>query len=352
MIITRRAREKDVKDIIQLADLIFRINNNLKPSMGIQFPFLLSEKNASNLLVAEDDGRIISHVGIKIGKILVNGCWIPIASMGSVCTHPDYRRRNIAGTLVDQAMEMIQEKGVYLLTISGSLPLYTGRGAVFTGGIRKYFLNKENVSSTLSIDVSIEEINDENISVFSALYQSENIRYERTKDEFTVLYRAYPMVATYPANKAGLLARTHDGRPLAYVICHFNNDRCVITEYAGSRIAVNSIVKHILTRYTVNSVEIDINMYETEFIQLYRGIQSDERYCACTYLIVNPQKFIDVIDPILKERNYDKPLDELMKDRSEFTHFVFDYYNRKDYGNMDGGVFPIPLPSPVGLNYI
>lgn len=238
---------------------------------------MLSEKNASNLLVAEDDGRIISH---------------------------------------------------------------------------KYFLNKENVSSTLSIDANIEEINDENISVFSALYQSENIRYERTKEEFAVLYSAYPMVPTYPANKAGLLARSHDGRPLAYVTCHLNNDRCVLTEYAGSRMAVNSIVKHILTHYTVNSVEIDINMYETEFIQLYRGIQSEERYSPCTYLIVNPQKFIGVIEPLLKERNYDKPLDELMKDRSEFTHFVFDYCARKDYGDMDRDVFPIPLPSPVGLNYI
>ena len=113
MITIRRARPEDVQEIIALANSVFRPpDSGLSPSMGMQYPLFLSEQNAQNLFIAEDNGRIVAHNGTMPGAILINGHPISMSSMGSVCTHPDYRGQGIGTRVLMSVLDSLREEGL------------------------------------------------------------------------------------------------------------------------------------------------------------------------------------------------------------------------------------------------
>ena len=57
MIRYRTAKPEEIDEIIKLTDIIFRESRKSPPSMGRQFPTLFSCQNASNLYIAEDNGK-------------------------------------------------------------------------------------------------------------------------------------------------------------------------------------------------------------------------------------------------------------------------------------------------------
>lgn len=65
-------------------------------SMGLQFPLLFSADNVGELRVFSEGGRLVSLVGCLHQTILVEGHPLPVGSIGSVCTRPEYRGRGLA----------------------------------------------------------------------------------------------------------------------------------------------------------------------------------------------------------------------------------------------------------------
>lgn len=56
-----------------------------------------------NVLVAEAEGRLVGHVGIKETSVWIAGQRFRTAKIGSVCTHPDFRRQGVAARLMQAA---------------------------------------------------------------------------------------------------------------------------------------------------------------------------------------------------------------------------------------------------------
>ncbi|UCC68788.1 MAG: GNAT family N-acetyltransferase [Armatimonadota bacterium] len=79
------------------------------------------------------DGKPVSHIRVVYNVLSVYGCQLKIASIGGVCTHPDYRRRGIAGALLDHCIEVAADAGASLLLISGERGLYRRAMAVDAG---------------------------------------------------------------------------------------------------------------------------------------------------------------------------------------------------------------------------
>jgi predicted N-acetyltransferase YhbS len=147
LIAIRRARPEDVRAIVDLTNQVFRPKSSGKPpSMGLQFPLFLSERNADSLFIAEDDGRIVAHNGLMLSKIIINGHSVTMASMGAVCTDPDYQGQGIATRVLHEALTWLRDKGVGLLTISGGRGLYTRNGAIHTSGAKRFTLRRDCTS--------------------------------------------------------------------------------------------------------------------------------------------------------------------------------------------------------------
>ncbi|MEM3714665.1 MAG: hypothetical protein QXF82_06935, partial [Nitrososphaeria archaeon] len=57
----KRLPSSRLKEAIELADRVFKPKDG---SMGKNFPILFSKKNAHNILICEEDNKIISMVGM------------------------------------------------------------------------------------------------------------------------------------------------------------------------------------------------------------------------------------------------------------------------------------------------
>jgi len=65
-----------------------------------------------HLLVAEEDGRVVSSVQMAIIESLTHNVR-PFAVIENVVTHADYRCRGLASALLERATEIARERGCY-----------------------------------------------------------------------------------------------------------------------------------------------------------------------------------------------------------------------------------------------
>lgn len=126
------ARAEDLPDVVSLANQVFRPSPR-PGDMGSEFPILLGPANLGNQYIFRDGGQVASHVGMLRQTIHTLGVDIPVACIGSVCTHPDYRQGGLAGRLMDLAIQRSIEAGDVLMPISGKRTLYVSRGATSLG---------------------------------------------------------------------------------------------------------------------------------------------------------------------------------------------------------------------------
>lgn len=340
--------------------------------MGLQFPLFLNERNADSLFIAEDDGRIIAHNGIMLGKIMINGHDVTMASMGAVCTDPDYRGQGIATRVLHEALAWLRDKGVGLLTISGDRGLYTRNGAVHTSGAKRFTLagrstDPEGIEAlAASMDLLsltyygglISMIADE----MADLYQTEPVRYERSRREFPILLKAAPPISDVPY-PPDLEALTSWIGPCltAYVLGYKKDGQFRVIEYAGDRLAVCLLLRQALANAMADSVVVKVPLHDVRLISQLEsiGYTAEREPYAATFLAPNPKMLWQQVRPILRERvleaGHGQVPDEppvAQDNDQELIDFLFGAVDRQVYGQPWDTALPLPLPWMEGLNYI
>ncbi|MFW5976743.1 MAG: GNAT family N-acetyltransferase [Bacillota bacterium] len=359
----RRAEKSDLDEIIDLVNKVFRAPD-MPLSMGKQFPLLFSEENVDNLYLAEnEEGKIISHNGIKKHNIMIYGHQLSFASMGAVCTDPDYQGQGIATKILNNIFENLKRENISLLTISGARSLYTRQGAVLTSGKKEYLIDKTlEVNHNRNIKYYFDRNKvPEHINEITKIYHKEPVRYQRKRWEFPLLIEAMPAVhdVPYPPDYA-VLSMAKDQEIQAYIIGYFKDEQFKIIEYSGERSAVFKGLSYLQLENNISEILIDIPLYDKILIDYLESVelQSKKSTYGATYKIMNEENFIKEIIPIIKEKAGSKILDIKkditvdISDNEELLHFIFDDYSRDDYVNNWNEVLPLPLPYPGCLNYI
>lgn len=363
----RVAKPEEVDEVIRLTDIIFRESRDIAPSMGRQFPTLLTEDNASGLYIAKEDGKVVSHIGIKENPIILYGHKISMASMGAVCTHQDYQGRGIATKLLYETFDSLHERQIGLLTISGGRGLYRRNGAVESVGTTDF-----NIEDRLDVPkyngISYRLLDDrDDISSLSRIYYREPIRYERQTEEFNILFRAKPMVLEpdkIPFTAAVAHSKDNpssDG--IAYVLGFKTLEGIFnVIEYAGERSAILGIINAILEETKSHSIFIQIPKGDSVLINMLEslGLEGNDSGSGRTIRIVNKEALWRDIYPIIEEswkgKDIPRALSDLPNDIAEdiglLTSFIFGEMNRSQYGEEWDRIFPLPLPYYRGLNYI
>ncbi|CAG7644600.1 GNAT family N-acetyltransferase [Paenibacillus allorhizosphaerae] len=264
MVQFRTARPEDIPAMVALSDRVFRKPH--QTSMGQAYSLLFSNENAGNMLIAEEDGKIVTVVGLLPSEISIAGCTLRVLSMGSVCTDADYRGKDYAGTLVRMSIEKCEREGVHLLLVSGNRTLYRRNGCYEAGLIRHFTPTAEqarhaaeNNNSSQAETVEYDEARD--LESMLRLVHNEPVHYVRTKAQFARLIHGAAVFSNSAMNQHIALRRSN-GEALAYVVYGlpgYDATRTpAVIEYAGSDQAVLELLRDVMERHQLEKLRVPV----------------------------------------------------------------------------------------------
>jgi len=241
----RVARPEELPAIIELVENVFCAEFGRHADMARSFPYMLSEANINNLYVTCHDGRPISFVGTDLQDYIACGCRIPVACLGSVCTHPDHRRRGLAGELLDLAYRSSRAKGCLLVMISGALDLYYRTGAA--AGVFATYQWRADAETFAAADdpgLAAEPLSKANLAGVVALNTAEPFHFD-WRDDWTRVV----LLGRHASDMGGGYFIRRDGNPVA-AACLNGPDRetgaANLSDWFGDREAVIAAMGRML----------------------------------------------------------------------------------------------------------
>lgn len=218
------------------------------------------------------DGRPVSHIRLVYNHLLIYACRVKVASIGGVCTHPDYRGQGIATELLDRCIAEATEAGATLMIISGGRGLYRRAQAVEAGATRR----ADIVASSLPVRSGrcwVRPGSADDWPALARLHQQEAVRFARSAEVF-----------------ARALAHRHHGgvwvvesaeRIESYLLLSrdwgagHGAPRRLVGEYAGSRGALMEAVPAVLEQAGLEQICLDVPAHDVElqYLLASRGIE-------------------------------------------------------------------------------
>ncbi|MCR4425580.1 MAG: GNAT family N-acetyltransferase [Firmicutes bacterium] len=370
-------------------------------TMGLEFPLLFSQENLRRLRIFSSGGRPVSLAGYVQHDLIVEGHRIPAASLGSVCTLPEYRGQGLAAALVSDILRELSRAGLALLIISGDGELYTRMGASAAGDFVRYELDPAMLPQKADAEahrtVSVRPFRAGDLEQVHAVYRREPVRFSRTVGEFNALIWQHPGKERLHAQErlSVVSSDTLAGEEIsAYIVTRARRGedgkfRVHIAEYAGTRSDVICAMGATARELRPSVMTLTVPASDRDSIRALRdaGV-SGSRGALPRHTMVIPDvgSLIQALLPLVHERAGIQPhaASALLGNASEragdarlynprlegtevppenmsfLTRLVFGHLTRQETDALARNselhalaerAFPVPLPVP-GLNYV
>lgn len=226
-------------------------------------------------------GAPICQIGITHSRVSVYGSDLRIASLGSVCTHPDYRGQGLAGRLLEYCLQKLTAEGARLALISAVRSLYTRAGCVPAMDLNLVRLEPGQSLNGLrdsllprTSGLSFRPATEADVAICARLYQMEPVHFVRGVKDFT---EHFCHLEEFPQAEDWILKIA--GQPVAYAILSLpwehrqNPDAGVreVFEYAGSRVALVAGLAEVVARQGLREMSLLVPWQDLDLLQLLRG---------------------------------------------------------------------------------
>ncbi len=333
----KRLLPSQLKEAVALADRVFKPEDG---SMGKNFPLLFSKENAQNILVVEENGRIVSMVGIMFVQAQIFSSRLKIALVGSVCTDEAFRKRGYSTRLMYKAEKISLENNAALMMIHGDNSIYRNFGAVDTG---RYFTVTVKANSVREIStLTFRKARYSDIDRMMVWHSREPIRFIRPPERFKIFHKTQ---------------HAWDGKAETFI-----NDFSYITvvkrkkfsdciESAGEPKAIVDLV-HAFSSEN-GPIIMHMDPVKGAMLKPFLGTLKPRKFLG-TMKVLSKELLIeqlkDYFEEALSKLDRNHLLDKLMEfdNLSEFTNAVFGEEERK----INSHILPIPLPDYHGMDYI
>ncbi|MDY0075238.1 MAG: GNAT family N-acetyltransferase [Acholeplasmataceae bacterium] len=241
-------RQAKDQEHIQVADLAVKI---FKSNMKKQFIRLFHHDNLAHMMVAVDHEKVVASVNHYVTDVLSNRGCFKVASIGAVCTDKAYRKQGIASQLLHLTEAKMREEHVDFCIISGDLDIYLRFGARDVGYLKQYMITRSDQMN----HIDIREFNNQFDEIYT-IYQQEDIRYIRTKDEFIDLFKGQ----TYPDDDQSYPTYIiyHENKAKAYLVLekHQSHQTLGIKEFAGDRHLIKDALQILLNKHHKDKIRL------------------------------------------------------------------------------------------------
>lgn len=352
------------------------VNIVYNPRMRGGFPTLFCEENAENMRIIKTDGKIVSHIGVVVRDMIINGCRISVGNVGAVGTREDYRKRGYAWSIFEDAMAKFRSKGVDMFLISGFRNLYRLHGATHVGKVARYRVERD--MELPETGAAARPFTSEDLPSWAALHRGKPVRFHRPYNDFEKL------TTIMPAHRGRHLYSICVGdRIAAYAVFVRGRDGSVyLDEYAGSRLTLLGAVRPLCEKFDVSCLNVPVPTHDAELTGLLDSIGAEASYGSTggTIAILHFPRLCERLRPMFEEiigREIARKLtfreqdgsysigldgDELiLKDAHDAARLIFGNPPDRDerteisaQGELRDvleAIFPVPRPE-YGLSYI
>ncbi len=211
-------------------------------------------------------GRPVSHIRVAYNHLSIYGCRIKIASIGGVCTDPEYRGRGIASRLLRNCIREAADAGAALLLISGDRGLYRRAQAVPFCPTLVAQLGPRSIKRATD-PLTVRPARPEDWFPCASLYQAEPVRFQRSADFFS---RALSGQGRH--QRVWMIEL--DAEAVAYLVFSriWGKPReapaRVISEYAGSRAALVQALPLLFEAGSLQRIGFSFPAYDHELAYL------------------------------------------------------------------------------------
>jgi predicted N-acetyltransferase YhbS len=371
----RPVRPDEFDSLMELINTVFSSHQG---RMRDAFPLLFNCRNWENLFVFVDNGRVVSHVGLRLDEILILGCRLTVASIGAVGTYDDYRGRHLATQCLQAAETKAISAGASVTYISGSRGLYSRFGATKVGKSFVYSF----AAGDAGPGIVVREATADDLFKTERTYEREPVRFHRPLEDWRAAFAA--ILGRYGTNFQDFLFLLGDaGDATGYVLVrrsHWGEKPVVrVTEYAGARPYIVGALPAVAAVIGADAVELAVPDYDAGLRRaaaLTGIVPRTDFLLGHTIKVSSLASFVRGVRPLIEERlgrtgagglafqvgsggTYDVIVGEehFPFPVQAFTTLAFgspqaDTLDGAAFGGGElGRMFPVPLPLP-GLNYV
>lgn len=313
--ISRPQNPHDIARLLKMLNAVYRPRAMPSQGMALEFPHLFDVRNAHNLFFAEADGNPISMVGVYPQKVIIQGAELPVASIGCVCTTPDYENQGIATSILNAVFDNLSRQQIPLALISGERGLYQRLGAVAIGSLRQVTAPADLLRNlgghlqglgTLIVTEASPSQRAEWASSLIPFYWEKSIRFRRSTAHMKTLLQAIWFVREGYDQR--LFALSVEGRPVGYVVAYRSNrhpEQVAVMEWAGSLPLVLGGLFPILDLFHSETLMINLPAADPWLDSLLTalGILGREVAVQGTVRVLNKQALVTALDPLIQERH-------------------------------------------------
>ncbi|WP_322902852.1 GNAT family N-acetyltransferase [Paenibacillus sp. SGZ-1009] len=358
--------------------------------MGTSFPTLFRPGMSHSYGAFNDNGQLVSFMGLVPVNIVVGSQRISAFSIGAVCTHPDYRGQRLAGQLLERCRQHAIAAGASMMFISGDRSLYTRAGSQFFGHMHSVTLTHKHALSEPSDLWELREMESCDLFAVHALLQRPTAHVELSIGEMQQMLAAQAMAHVNQQQQHVLVAATPNGIagvailsiPPFYDVNNNNGDTTTtlaplhatdragsVIECAGRPDAVRELWLEAIRRYSLSTLTVTIPWQEQS---LLAEAQATGAVCTTsrnggTVMIVNGGALLaqtGLLDDLNDEATVHVAVHEqscytvhtptneyTLADDAELCALLFD--PQADIAVAQTETFPtVPLPYMYGLYFI
>ncbi|MFU1793470.1 GNAT family N-acetyltransferase [Paenibacillus azoreducens] len=280
----RKVLPHELQEAAALSDYVFRQPD--QQSMGKIFPCLFSPGISHSYAAFTAEGKMVSFMGMVPEIIRIGEARLYTFSLGSVCTHPDYRGRNLASRLLEECKQHAKRSGASLVFISGSRSLYTRSECRHFGRVESAAINQAAAAAIRSQaggGWTVRSMVPEDTFAVSSLLSAAHVGYEQGPSQLLTLLGAGAIPDIYRLDLQALVG-IKDGKIQAFAVgavhgeersTAASSDPSRAVEWAGDVQGCALLLAEMLGRFPAEQLIIPVPWQETELLGILKVSGAD-----------------------------------------------------------------------------
>lgn len=207
------------------------------------FPLVYTPANDDNSLVIVEDNKVVSHAAVWPRKLVVHGEQLKLGVIVSVATHPDFRNRGFAASLMRELQQRMLEQNYDLAILWTGVPaFYQQLGWKVTTPLGWLIeIDRKITSHPMPIEGHARLFRPtDDVAAVGRLFDEYSIRFARNSTEMRNLL-------TLP--KVDTLVFDRGGSYTAYLVYGKAVNKRGIIEYGGELDGVLALIQCVTKRF-------------------------------------------------------------------------------------------------------